>query len=269
MTLPAVARRKRWRFTFKARNARAKAPVARRTFVLRAPPFAISENWAGYAVASKKRITEASGQFKVPTLNCAHTPNGSEATWVGIGGDGAASGDLLQTGVDSNCVNGSQVENPAWWEEYPEYSSFDFQSMAVSPGDQMQASVYRAGDGSWFTRLDDRTTGDSGVMHTGDGWGTVSDSDPTSWLVKEGDASAVSYAGGHTAEWIVEDIGRSDGTHVPFADFRTVAFDNLTTSLTSWSLTADEALGIGERLLLAAPSAPEPSGHGFSVTFTG
>jgi hypothetical protein len=80
----------------------------------------------------------------------------------------------------------------------------------------------------------------------------------------------VSYAGGSSAEWIIEDYGNSAGTPVPFADFGTVAFNNLTTSLPSWSLTADDAIGLGDSndLLLAAPSPPDSSGN-FSVIYTG
>jgi hypothetical protein len=267
-TLPAAASAHRWRFTFTARNGKRKS-VVRRTFALQAPPFVTSTNWAGYAINAGTPVTETSGRFTVPTLNCSDTTDASEAMWVGIGGDGASTGDLLQTGVESTCAGGTQVEAPAWWEEFPEYYSVNFQSMSVSPGDQIEASVYQASDGSWFTRLDDLSTGVSGVMHTGDGWGTILDSDPATWLDQEGDASIVSYSGGTSAEWIIEDYGDSNGNPVPFADFGTVAFNTLTTSLPSWSLTPSDAIGLGDSngFLLGAPSAP--SGNGFSVTYTG
>jgi hypothetical protein len=267
-TLRAVAATFGWKFTFTARNAKGKA-VARRTFEIHAPPFSISTNWAGYAINPGPGITEASGQFTVPTLNCSVTTDATEATWVGIGGDGAGTGDLLQTGVQSTCAGGTQVENPAWWEEFPEYYSVNFQTMSVSPGDQIKASVYQANDGSWVTRVDDLTTGISGLMHTGDAWGTILDSNSTTWLQQEGDASTVSYNGGSSAEWIVEDPGLSNGSQAPFADFGTVAFNNLTTSLSSWNLTGSDAIGLSDKYndLLAAPSAP--SSNGFSVTYTG
>jgi hypothetical protein len=144
-----------------------------------------------------------------------------------------------------------------------------FQGMSVSPGDRIAASVYQASGGSWFTRLDDLTTGISRLMQTGNAWGTVSDANPTTWLQREGDASKVSYNGGSSAEWIIEDYGLANGPQVPFADFGTVAFSNLATSIPSWSLTPGEEIGLGDQngLLLAAPSAP--SGFGFSVTYTG
>jgi len=142
--------------------------------------------------------------------------------------------------------------------------------MSISPGDEIEASVYQAIDGSWVTRLDDLTTGVSGVMDTGKSWGTVLDSAPNTWLAREGDASTISYTGGYTAEWIVEDFGRS-GSLVPFADFGTVDFNELATSIPSWQLTSQEQVGLSDNRgkLLAAPSSPDPSGRGFSVTYTG
>jgi hypothetical protein len=271
--LPAVAVGLHWTFKLTARGAKGvkAAAVVRRAFVLQAPPFPSSQNWAGYAIQSGSPVTAVSGQFTVPTLNCANTTDASESMWVGIGGDGEATGDLLQTGVDSTCVGGVQVVSSGWWEEFPEYASDSFQTLSVSPGDQITASVYQASDGSWFTRVDDLTTGISGEMHTGNVWGTILDSDPGTWLHEEGSASTVSYAGGTSAEWIVEDYGLSDGTQVPFADFGTVDFHDLTTSMPSWSLTPDEAIGLSDStglLLLAAPSSPDSLGN-FSVSYTG
>lgn len=268
-TLPALALGVHWTFTFKAKNAAGRASTVRRTLVLHKPPFAISSNWSGYVVPSASPVTTVSGEFTVPTLNCKKTPNAGEAVWVGTGGAGGSSGDLLQTGVVSDCIGGVQTENPGWWEEYPQYPARLFKTMTVSPGDQIVASVSQAGDLSWTTRLDDMTTGVSGVMHTGDQWGTVLDTDPTTFVTTEGNALTVSYSGGRSAEWIVEDYGTSGGL-VPFADFGTLAFTNLTASI-PFVLTGNEEVGLGDKsgLLLAAPSAPDSTGKGFSVAYTG
>jgi hypothetical protein len=133
------------------------------------------------------------------------------------------------------------------------------------------ATVSRGADTTWTTRLDDLTTQVSGVMHTGDHWGTVLDSAPTTWVTQDGDASTVSYAGGLTAEWIVEDFGTSGGQLVPFAAFGTVTFSGLAASVPAWALTAKEQVGLADSsgLLLAAPSAPDATGKGFSVAYTG
>ena len=269
VTLPALAVGVHWTFTFKAKNAAGRASTARRTFVLHKPPFAVSANWSGYIVPSATPVTSVSGQFTVPTLNCKKTPTAGEAVWVGTGG-ASAHDDLLQTGVVSDCIGGTQVENPGWWEEYPQLPAQLFTGMTVTPGDQIEASVTQGSDLTWTTRLDDLTTGVSGVMHTGDHWGMVLDSDPTVFTAMLGDASTITYSGGHTAEWIVEDYATHAGL-VPFADFGKVTFTNLTTNLPTWALTTKEQVGLGDRsgLLLAAPSAPDSTGKGFSVSYTG
>jgi Peptidase A4 family len=265
LAVPATAFHQRWTFTLRARNAAGRTVVARKTLVVHAPPFAVSPNWSGYVVRSTAPVTAVSGRFTVPRLNCGHVKRASESTWVGTGGAGGSSGDLLQTGVRSDCVAGAQDRWYAWWDEFPETAEVDFPSMSVSTGDSMSASVARNPDGSWTTRLDDLSTGISGVMTTGSAYGTVLDSSPTAWLDEEG-SSAGSYAGGRTAEWIVEAF-----QIVPLADFGSVAFSGLTTSLPSWKLTGDEALGLGDGFgsLYAAPSGPDSSQHGFSVTYTG
>jgi hypothetical protein len=273
VTLPAVAVGFHWTFKFTARNAKGQS-VATRKLVLKAPPFAISSNWSGYVVPSATPVSQVSGRFTVPRLNCSHTKNGGESSWVGIGGAKGNSEDLLQTGVRSMCVGGVQTVNPGWWEEFPENAETDFATMSVSPGDAIQASVTQNPDSTWTTRVDDLTKGVSGVMTTGSGpasgYGTQLDSSPGVWLQKQG-AAIASYAGGSTAEWIVEQFGTVSGSVVPLADFGRVGFSALATSLPSWALTAGEQVGIGDRhgLLWAAPSAPDSSGRGFSVSYTG
>ena len=49
----------------------------------------------------------------------------------------------------------------------------DFNGMPVSPGDEMQAFVYWASGTTWETCLEDLTTGISGLMVTGEGWGVT------------------------------------------------------------------------------------------------
>jgi hypothetical protein len=269
--IAAAALPLRWQFTLRAKNAKGQVAVVRRKLVVHAPPFAVSPNWSGYVVPSTTPVTSVSGQFTVPKLNCKHTPNAGESTWAGIGGAGASSGDLLQTGVRSDCEGGAQRNDAAWWEEYPQKPEIDFNTMSVSPGDSMRASVVQNPGGSWTTRLDDLTTGISGVMTTGQSFGTVLDSSPTVWLHEEGSAAAVSYAGGYTAEWIVEAFEFSNGFLVQLADFGKVTFTGLTTSVPGWKLTGAEQVGIGDEggYLYDAPSRPDSSGRGFSVSYVG
>ncbi|HEU5477891.1 MAG TPA: G1 family glutamic endopeptidase [Gaiellaceae bacterium] len=269
LLLPAADLPLSWIFTLRARNAKGRVAVVRRTLVVHEPPFDISHNWSGYVVPSTTPVTSVSGRFTVPTLNCKHTPNAGQSEWVGIGGAQGSSGDLLQTGVRSDCIGGAQADHVGWWEEFPENAEIDFKTMSVSPGDAIQASVTQNADASWTTRLDDLTTGVSGLMTTGASYGTAPDSNLTALNV-EGSTVGLSYAGGNTAEWIVEDFGRSDGSLVPLADFGTISFTGLTTSLSSWGLTDEEQVGIGDDFgnLYAAPSEPDASRFGFSVTYT-
>ena len=269
LTLPAVAVGLHWSFKFTARNARGQVAVAKRKLVLNKPPFAVSRNWSGYIVPSTSPVTSVSGRFTVPRLNCTHTSNAGESIWVGIGGAGGSSGGLLQTGVRSDCIGTTQDNNPGWWEEFPQLPEKDFATLSIAAGDSMQATVSRNTDGSWTSRLDDLTKGISGVMTTGGHYGTIRDSD-SAWLSDEGPSPALSYAGGYTAEWIVEDFAFSDGSFAPLADFGTVGFSGLTTSLPSWTLTKSEQVGLGAGpLLVAAPSGADSSGRGFSVSYIG
>jgi hypothetical protein len=264
-------------FTFTAANAAGQSAVASQTLIQEAPApptpaWAQSSNWSGYVVpSSSSPFTEASGEWTVPALNCAATPDGGAGIWVGIGGyrwpAGGTSGALLQTGVTANCVGGIQLD-VSWFEEVPSSPnrSEEFAGLSVAPGDSIKASVYQTSDGAWETRLDDLTTGLSGVMITGEGWGVSADAGDGTFA-EQGSTSGLSYSGGYSAEWIVEDYAEG-GAQVPFADYGVLTFTGLTTSLPSWSLTTSE----GEELIqngtvVSTPSVP--SADGFSVTYTG
>jgi Peptidase A4 family len=98
----------------------------------------------------------------------------------------------------------------------------------------------------------------------------VTSSGCTGNFTYQGVTTSLSYLGGYTGEWIVEDYqqGGIGGPLLTLADFGSVAFTGLDTSLSSWSLTADEGLAIvQEGTVLATPSPP--SSDGFSVTYTG
>lgn len=270
-TLHPASLAARWTLTLKARDARGKLAVVRRKLVLRAPPFLVSANWSGYVVPSASLVTEASGQFTVPSLDCKTGIHAGVSAWVGIGGAGASAGPLLQTGVRSVCISGTQFVNAGWWAEFPKYPEVDFDGNFVSAGDLVRATVSRNSDGSWATRLDDVTSGVSGVMTTGQSYGTVRDSDPSAWVHEDGSAAGAVYSGGYSAEWIVEDFQQADMPLVPLADFGSIAFSGLTASLPSWNLTANERVGIGDAdgNLWAAPTAPDATGRGFAVRYTG
>lgn len=83
----------------------------------------------------------------------------------------------------------------------------------------------------------------------------------------QGDTTGLSYSGGYTAEWIVEDPSTASGL-VSFANYTTVTFSNLATSLSSWDLSADEGWEIvQDATVLSTPSLP--GNDEFSVSNSG
>lgn len=228
-----------------------------------------SDNWSGYVLPDSGGINYVSGQWVVPNLDCQATPNGAESTWVGLGGTdnsaGASTGALLQTGTDDQCVGGLQHDS-AWWELYPSSPSSAryFLNLAVLPGNTMRAQVYQAATGQWVTELENLSSGVSGVMVSGEFWGVI---DPSGGLEEQANASGLSYSGATSAEWIVEDY-ELDQAQVSFADYGTVDFANLSTSLSSWTLDAGEGQAIVQNGATISTPGP-PTQSGFSVTFTG
>ena len=275
VTLAPTTTEQQWTVTFAATNDAGQSASSTQTLIEQAAPipaWAESSIWSGYVVPSSSAlITAVSGQWTVPTLNCAVTPNGGASIWVGIGGygwpTGGTSGTLLQTGVRTDCLNGVP-QYAGWFEEYPSMpnTSKDFLGFPVSPGDSIQASIFQGGSGAWETKVDDLTTGLSGVMVAGEGWGVTADTGDGSFR-EQGSTVGLSYSGGYTAEWIVEDYSLNDSA-VPFADYGSVTFTGLTTSLSPWSLTTDEGLAMAQNgVVLSTPS--QPSNDGFSVSYTG
>lgn len=242
------------------------------------PPFPglRSTNWSGYIWPSASVVTGVGATWTVPTLDCSATPNAGMGSWIGTGGAGGSSGDLLQTGIASTCVNGLQ-NDVGWWEEYPEVAQTNFSGFPVSPGDVVEASAYQDTSGNWDTRLCDVTSGLAGVMITGQSWGVGPDPGCTASTVTytfQGSATGISYSGGYTGEWIVEDpaAGATAATaqEVPFADFGSVSFTNMGLAPGPWSGGISDPQNDVELVeggqILAVPSWP---GAGMTVTYTG
>lgn len=271
---PATTSAQQWTFTFTATTSTGQIAVSSQMLTQAAPPASQNQIWSGYVLPSSALFTDASGAWTVPTLNCADTPSGGVSTWVGVGGygwpTGGTSGALLQTGITDQCVNGSQKDS-GWFEEVPSTPNYsrNFANFSVSPGDSITATVFQGTNGSWETKLDDLTTGLSGIMVVGEGWGVASDTSSTQTFPTQGSTVGLTYSGGYTAEWIVEDYtDGTTGSTVPLANYGTVTFTSLGTSLASWSLTPGEGLAIEQNgVTLSTPSAP--SSAGFSVSYTG
>ncbi len=116
--------------------------------------------------------------------------------------------------------------------------------------------------GQWETVLEDLTTGIEGVMVTEEGYGVTSIGSNS--FTQQGSTVGLSYSGGTTAEWIVEDYG---SPMVPFANYGTVTFSNLHSDLNTPTLAGDAWAIEQNGVVLSTPFAPE--GDGFSVSYTG
>jgi len=199
-----------------------------------------SDNWSGYALTgSYSRVTGAWTVPKVDPAGPAVTTYAS--TWIGL--DGMANRNLIQTGTESDVVDGV-VHYDAWWEILPAPERM-IPKMTVSPGDRMAASITRGSGRRWTMSLTDITTGALfAVTRT--------------------------YRGaGASAEWIVErpQVGRSLAT---LSNFGTTVFTGLTTNGTTPGLTPAEAIsmvGTGGSPVISAPSAPSPLRDAFTVAY--
>jgi hypothetical protein len=274
-SVPASASGGSWTISFTASNDSGHSATATQTLTELAPvkpqPPAggqRSSNWSGYAIPSDSIFTWVSGRWTVPQLNCAHTPNAGASSWVGIGGWGAGSGDLLQTGITMDCVNGSPSYF-SWFELYPSNpnTAVAFAGLPVSAGDQIEAEVFRGQTGAWETRVDDLTEGLSGVMVTGEGWGVMPDN--ASSFPAQGSTASLSYGGGTSAEWIVEAYFLN-GAQLPLADFGTIGFSDIRTSLSPWHLSDEDSITLVQNgVAVSTPSEPDTVNSGFTVSYTG
>jgi hypothetical protein len=131
-------------------------------------------NWGGYAVTGTD-FTDAKGSWKVPTVNCAESPNAAVAFWVGI--DGYSNSTVEQTGVDVICEHKTAVYY-AWYEFYPS-ATVEITSITVNPGDIFNGEISYSTSTSEFTvTITDVTSGatyttsqaDSGAERTSAEW---------------------------------------------------------------------------------------------------
>jgi Peptidase A4 family len=170
-----------------------------------------SSNWSGYAVTGANgSVTNATGSWIVPSVNCGSTPTAYASFWVGI--DGYSSNTVEQIGTDSDCQNGSPSYY-AWFEFYP-HPSFTVNSLAINPGDVLSAQVTYSG-GRFTVSLTNQTTKQSFSTST-----------------------KMNSAKRSSAEWIIE--APSSGGVLPLADFNTVSYGANYTSVPG---TCDATVG--------------------------
>ncbi len=119
-------------------------------------------NWAGYTVAQsfsepKPVVTGVSGSWVVPQVQISQTDTYS-AIWVGIGGFFGHS--LIQIGTEQDTIGG-KAHYFAWYELLPG-PSVQILAMAISPGDEITASISLDNTllNLWLVQVADLTTGE-------------------------------------------------------------------------------------------------------------
>jgi hypothetical protein len=174
---------------------------------------------------------------------------------------GGTSGPLLQTGTNSNCEHGTQINN-GWAEEVPSNPNHQivFSNFPITAGDTIEASAYKSLSGIWCTRVFDETTQRFGLLQVGSNW-NIYTSRGVAIGPEQGSAAGLSYRGGYSAEWVVEDPTDSDSKRIEhFANFGSVTFRDLMTNLTHWALPKNDAVVMMQRGALL--SYPSPVEHG-------
>ncbi|WP_236788855.1 G1 family glutamic endopeptidase [Amycolatopsis sp. GM8] len=198
-----------------------------------------STNWSGYAETGTG-YTSAAATWTVPSVSATSSATYSSA-WVGIDGDGNSN--LIQTGTESDYVNG-RAEYSAWWEILPAYS-VTITGVPVKAGDSITASVAKSSGTSWVISLKDNTTGKS-------------------W------SSTKSYSGrGQSAEF-VQEAPTVGGSQAAVAHFSTFGFSNLQVNKANPGLVSSEKIILRQNGIdYSTPSNPNASGNGFTVSYTG
>jgi hypothetical protein len=198
-----------------------------------------SSNWSGYAETGSG-YTSASATWTVPSVSASSSDTYSSA-WVGIDGDGNSN--LIQTGTESDW-SGGQATYYAWWEILPAAET-PIESLSVSPGDSITASVAQAGGSTWNISLTDNTTGQSF-------------------------STQQQYSGSGGSVEYIQEAPEINGDISQIADFSPFDFSGLTVNGGSPGLTdSDEILLVQNGTTFSTPSAPNASGDGFSVSYTG
>jgi hypothetical protein len=198
-----------------------------------------SSNWSGYAETGSG-YSSAAATWTVPSVSPTSSPTYSSA-WVGIDGDGNSN--LIQTGTESDYVNG-QAQYSAWWEILPRYS-VTIPGITIRPGDSITASVARSSGNSWLISLTDNTTGKS-------------------W------SATKTYTGPGASAEFVQEAPTVGGSQSAVAHFSTFSFSNLKVNNANPGLVSSEKIILRQNGIdYSTPSDPNATGNGFSVSYTG
>jgi ketosteroid isomerase-like protein len=203
----------------------------------------VSHNWAGYA-ATAGGYTAVSGTWTVPDFS-ADSPQGVDATWVGIGGVNTR--DLIQAGTQEQTSGSGQTQYQAWIEMLPQASRPV--PLAVRPGDSVSVSIGEQAANTWLISFVNNTTGQTFQQ-------------------------TERYTSSHSsAEWIEEAPSSGRGI-LPLDNFGTVQFSSAsavkngqTEDLAAAGAQPISLIGASQQPL-AVPSAVGTDGQSFSVSRT-
>jgi hypothetical protein len=198
-----------------------------------------SSNWSGYAL-SGSGYTSIAGSWTVQAVT-----EGKGATyssqWIGI--DGFSNNSLIQTGTESDFVNGA-AHYDAWWEILPAAETV-ITTVEVRPGDQMTASVTKGNSSMWTISIKDTTNGQSF-------------------------STTKNYTGpAMSAEWIEE--APTVGGHVAtLANYALATFDPGSINVNGKpGLTASESgVMIQHNRQVSTPSTPDRDADGFNTQYS-
>lgn len=196
-----------------------------------------SGNWSGYAVTGSG-YSSVTAQWVVQAVSASRSATYS-SEWVGI--DGFNNSKLIQTGTESDYYNGA-AHYDAWWEILPAAETV-IPSIAVSPGDQMSATITKGSGSSWTITISDTSTGKS--------FSTVQ-----------------TYSGPLTsAEWI-EEAPTVGGRVAPLANYGQTTFDPGTVNGSNPGLVAaDGGVMVQKRVQVSTPSNPDTDTDGFNAAY--
>lgn len=146
-----------------------------------------STNWSGYADTGTGFST-VTGKWKEPSVSGCNSSSPLEAAvfWVGL--DGFNNGTVEQDGSAAICGGGSPTQYFTWYEMFP--ANLVFVGSTVKPGDNIAASVVRAGT-KYTLKVTDSTTGGNNVSKSA--------------------TCAASTCKDQSAEWIAEAPSTSSG----------------------------------------------------------
>ncbi|MFD1675200.1 G1 family glutamic endopeptidase [Alicyclobacillus fodiniaquatilis] len=198
-----------------------------------------SGNWSGYArSANSGRYISVSGRWRVPAV-CPSPTNTYSSTWIGI--DGFNNRNLIQTGTESDYVNGA-ARYHAWWEILPN-SERIITSLPVNPGDLMQACIRKLPSGRWRIKIANVTQG-------------------------KNFATVKAYNGPQSSVEFIQEAPTVNGSIATLANYGKVIFNHcLINGRNPRFKTSEAGVMVQNGTQVSTPSIPDSDKDGFAVVY--